>query len=226
MTTEPEGEERINEAIAERQAALDAGQYFDDAAWLHRNATLAPALKEFLEDERRLTARVTAAVPFAGGRFGRYRLGELLGRGSMGIVYRADDERGGPTVALKLLVGCLFSDADAVAMERFAREARLVAGLDHPGIIPLLDSGSLAGIPYLAMPLIDGLDLGEVIRQARSESEESALVLMADAPSRFLVVASVGLQAARALVHAHDQGASTATSSPRTCCSTGTAGSI
>jgi len=197
-------ETRINQAIAERQEARDAGQNFDDAAWVHRHPDLVSELKAFLENETRLTALVTAALPLAGGEFGRYRLRESLGRGSMGIVYRADDHRTGQAVALKLLVGLMVSDA--VSMERFEREARLVAELDHPGIVRLLESGVLAGIPYLAMPLIDGVDLSQLVRRLRSGGAEPVPALMADASTHSRSIALIGLQAARALAHAHGQG--------------------
>jgi len=206
MTTDPpdDRETRIDQAIAERQEARDAGQNFDDEAWLHRHPDLVSELEEFLGNETRLTAHVTAALPLAGGEFGRYRLRESLGRGSMGIVYRADDLRTGQVVALKLLVGFVISDE--VSLDRFEREARLVAGLDQPGIVPLLESGVLAGIPYLAMPLIDGLDLSQLIRRLRSGGGEPVPVLMADASTRVRSIAVIGLQAARALAHAHGQG--------------------
>ncbi|MDQ6891070.1 MAG: serine/threonine protein kinase [Acidobacteriota bacterium] len=84
----------------------------------------------------------------------RYRLLEQIGRGGMGVVYEADDEALGRRVAVKVLAAELASSKEA---DRLRREARTVAGLEHPGIVPVHDVGELPdGRVYYAMKLVRG----------------------------------------------------------------------
>ncbi|MBK9968106.1 MAG: protein kinase [Holophagales bacterium] len=89
-----------------------------------------------------------------GRRLGRYRLEELLGQGGMAEVWRAVDERLGRTVAVKVILSAHLRDGGL--RERFQHEARLVASLDHPNILPVYDYGDEDGVPYLVMPYLDG----------------------------------------------------------------------
>lgn len=89
-----------------------------------------------------------------GRRLGRYRLEELLGQGGMAEVWRAVDERLGRTVAVKVILTAHVRDGSL--RERFQHEARLVASLDHPNILPVYDYGDEDGVPYLVMPFLDG----------------------------------------------------------------------
>jgi len=92
---------------------------------------------------------------------GPYRLADEIGRGGMGIVYRAHDTRAleaGP-VAIKLLGASRYSDK---TRKRFEREQRILAALDHPNIARLLDAGlTHDGVPYLVMEYVDGLPIDE-----------------------------------------------------------------
>jgi serine/threonine-protein kinase len=97
-----------------------------------------------------------------GTTFGRYVLGELLGRGGMGEVYRAVDTKNDRTVALKLLPAALAGDE--VYAERFRRESRAVARLGDPHIIPIHDFGEIDGTLYLDMRVVEGSDLRAAIR--------------------------------------------------------------
>src|SRR5687768_334971 len=83
----------------------------------------------------------------------RYRIGRELGSGGMATVYRAHDLRHDRTVAIKV-----FRPAVTAAMgrERFLREITVTAGLDHPHILPLLDSGEAGGVLYYVMPCVEG----------------------------------------------------------------------
>src|SRR3954451_7625197 len=98
-----------------------------------------------------------------GQHFGAYRLDEQIGRGGMGIVYRAMHEHLGRTVALKLLTPQLAADPDF--RERFLRESRLAASVDHPGIVTVYDAGDVGGTLYIAMRYIQGTDLAAVLQQ-------------------------------------------------------------
>ena len=88
----------------------------------------------------------------------RYRLERELGRGGMAIVYLARDLKHDRLVALKLLRHELGA---ALGPERFLREIAVTAGLQHPHILPLLDSGTLqaGGSPYYVMPYVQGESL-------------------------------------------------------------------
>ena len=84
-----------------------------------------------------------------GTRLGPYQIGEQLGAGGMGEVYRARDTRLDRTVAIKVLPKDL--SARAELRERFEREARTVSSLNHPHICTLYDIGKQDGIDYIVM---------------------------------------------------------------------------
>jgi serine/threonine-protein kinase len=87
---------------------------------------------------------------------GRYRLEGELGAGAMATVFRARDLRHERDVALKVLRSEL---VESLGRERFLREIRLAARLNHPHILPLHDSGDAGGFLYYVMPLMDGHSL-------------------------------------------------------------------
>jgi len=91
-----------------------------------------------------------------------YRIEELIGRGGMGVVYRAYDLRLKRPVALKLVAPSLARDERF--RERFARESELLMSLEHPNVVPIYDAGDVDGRVYLAMRLVDGTDLGSLLR--------------------------------------------------------------
>ncbi|MCA8964438.1 MAG: serine/threonine protein kinase [Planctomycetes bacterium] len=94
--------------------------------------------------------------------FADYELQTLLGRGGMGFVYRARHRRLDRIVALKLLRGDLA--ADPAFAERFEREARALAMLDHPGIVGVHDFGRAGDWFFLAMEYVDGANLRDLLR--------------------------------------------------------------
>jgi pyrroline-5-carboxylate reductase len=112
---------------------------------------------------------------------GRYELGELLGRGGMAEVRRAVDQRLGRSVAVKQLRTDLAIDPTFQA--RFRREAQSAAGLNHPTIVAVYDTGEeidpLSGvaIPYIVMELVEGSTLRDVLREGRKILPERALEL-------------------------------------------------
>jgi serine/threonine protein kinase/DNA-binding CsgD family transcriptional regulator len=93
----------------------------------------------------------------------RYRLRQWLGQGSMGLVYRAQDEILGRDIAIKFLSPKQLADPDLV--ERFLREARTIARLAHPNILNLYDVGQEEGWHYLVLEYIDGRDLRDRLNQ-------------------------------------------------------------
>jgi Protein kinase domain len=125
-----------------------------------------------------------------GSDFLGYRIEELVGRGGMGVVYRAYDLRLKRTVALKLVTPELAIDERFT--ERFARETELTMALEHPNVVPIHDAGDADGRLYLAMRLVEGTDLRALL------ATEGALE-----PARALAICG---QVANALDAAHRKG--------------------
>jgi Tol biopolymer transport system component/predicted Ser/Thr protein kinase len=96
-----------------------------------------------------------------GSTLGHYRIVELIGKGGMGEVYLADDTRLQRRVALKVLARELAGDPDR--RERFEREARAAAALNHPNIVTIHSVEEVDGIPFLTLELIDGQTLADLI---------------------------------------------------------------
>jgi len=92
-----------------------------------------------------------------------YRIEARVGRGGMGEVYRAVQLNLGRRVALKVLAPELA--ADDRFRRRFLRESRIAAGIDHPSIIPIYESGEGGGLLYIAMRYVDGPDLATILRR-------------------------------------------------------------
>ena len=101
---------------------------------------------------------------FQGLLAGRFVIEREVGRGGVGIVYRATDEVSKAPVALKVIA---IPGVDAGEEARFGREGRVLAGLSHPGIVSVVAFGQLdEGHPYVAMEWLDGEDIAQ--RQKRA----------------------------------------------------------
>jgi hypothetical protein len=129
---------------------------------------------------------MTSAVPATELIAGRYRLERLLGHGGMADVYRAADESGGPPVAVKVV-----RSTDPELARRITREARAVAGFDHPGLVRLLETGVHDQHAYMVMELVEGPTLAERLRRGPL------------APDR---CATLGASLAGALAYVHRRG--------------------
>ncbi len=198
--------------------AVEAGQTPDLQAFLQRHPESAAELAALLADPARLEALRLAEWPTAppsraphpaepqgttdergrpgdpgagtGARFfGEYELLGEIGRGGMGIVFRARHVPLNRVVALKtVLTGRL---ADAGELDRFRREAEAVAGLDHPHIVPVYQIGEHDGQHYFSMKLVEGPSLAARVPRLRDSPREAAGLLAA---------------VARAVHHAHQRG--------------------
>ncbi len=118
----------------------------------------------------------------------RYEILGELGRGGMGVVYRARDPLLNRDVAVKLISS---NDLTAEIEERFQREAQLVAQMDHPSIVPIHDLGRDQGSLFFVMPLVGGTTLLRLVR---------------DQSLRLGEVVDIGIQVAEALDYSHAQG--------------------
>ncbi|MBD9736225.1 serine/threonine protein kinase, partial [Streptomyces sp. H28] len=128
---------------------------------------------------------------------GRYRLLDRIGRGGMGEVWRARDESLGRQVAVKCLkpIGPQHDQASGrVLRERFRREARVAAALQHRGITVVHDFGEDDGVPYLVMELLQGRDLSRLLEDNKQH------------PLPVDEVVDIADQVASALAYTHDQG--------------------
>jgi eukaryotic-like serine/threonine-protein kinase len=94
--------------------------------------------------------------------FGDYQLLEELGRGGVGVVYRAWHNKLERTVALKMLLGGQFASPELNA--QFAREVKVIARLRHPGIVALHETGEIDGIRFFTMELVEGRTLASLVR--------------------------------------------------------------
>jgi len=128
----------------------------------------------------------------AGRRFGAYEVLEELGSGGMGTVYRARNVTLERIVALKTLAPQFSSDQGFV--QRFLKEARAAARLNHPSIVQIYDFGCEGGVYYLAMEYVDGQSLRAFLKRARL-SERDALLLIRHA------VAALAVAHAQGIVH-------------------------
>ena len=128
-------------------------------------------------------------APAVPERLGRYRVGQLVGQGGMGTVYRGTDELTGETVAIKVLRP---RGDIAQAVRRFRKEARLLAEVQNDHVTRLHHIGSHADLHFMVMEFVEGISLKEFLSHRDSSSESSSLRLIAEL--------------AAALVDAHESG--------------------
>ena len=140
---------------------------------------------------------------------GRYRVERRLGEGGMATVYLAEDLKHRRSVALKVFET---SDGAPVAAERFEREIETIAGLRHPHILPLHDSGQSDGLMYFVMPFVEGgtlrdrlrregpLPLGEALRIAKEIAQALAYAHARGIVHRDIKPANVMLDSGHAVV--------------------------
>jgi WD40 repeat protein len=178
VSHDSEREQRVNEIIAAYLAAVEAGQEPRPADWLRRHPDLAPDLASFFNAKAQFEqyagpfrspvapaplssvstatlpvaadiTQVDGAFPEAQRRIGDYELLEELGRGGMGIVYKARQTKLNRVVALKMiLAGSFAGDAE---LARFRAEAEAVARLQHPHIVQIYEIGEHEGKPFFSL---------------------------------------------------------------------------
>jgi len=155
-----------------------------------------------LDETRRVSPSATDATPLADAptaeyskRFGNYDLLDEIGRGGMGVVYRARQRSADRIVALKVirreLLQSLVRDTTTGALERFHHEVQAAARLEHDHLVSVYEVGDVAGEPFFSMQYVDGESLGEILRTGPVESRRAA---------RYLE------QVARAVAAAHREG--------------------
>ena len=172
-----------NELIARLHSAEAADDFFDRLSELVFSS-------DFSSEDEPLTDEPQEPVLTEKDVLGHYRIVSLIGRGGMGTLYRARDERLDRDVALKFLPSDL--SAEKKARDRLLSEARAIAALNHPNVCAIHEIAETAdGQMFFAMPLYDGITLKEKLRQGRLSIEESV---------------SIAIQIARGLAAAHARG--------------------
>lgn len=171
-------------AALQRQKDLVAeGKYLQLGSVLIEMGKLAPsAVEELLEEQTK---------SWEGQRqIGRYKLLSKIGEGGMGAVWKAVHQDLGSTVAIKLLPYSVVGDERLV--QRFQREARLMASINHANVLQAFDAGENQGQPYFVMPYLEGASVGSIIRQCGRLGPRTTL--------------SIALQIVRGLQYAHQRG--------------------
>ncbi len=136
---------------------------------------------------------MSAQDPGAGIVIPGVRLEGVIGRGGMGVVYRAYQERLDRWIAVKVISPDIADDPSFRA--RFEQESRLAAAIEHPSILPVYDSGEVDGRLYIAMRLIEGSDLRTAIARGGALEPARAARIVAQ------VASALDAAHARGLVH-------------------------
>ncbi len=204
-------ERRLQEVVLEYLQAVDTGQAPTPKEVLALYPDLAAELAAFFTDEEGLgplltpLRQLTAAPAPVPTHLGDYEVLEEIGRGGMGVVYRARQGSLNRLVAVKLLRDrALASPAER---DRFRREAESAAHLDHPHIAPVYEVGEHAGQLYFSMKLIDGKSLAQHLSESRplgSGGADRSLTVAALKDQRG--AARLVTTVARAVHHAHQRG--------------------
>jgi serine/threonine protein kinase len=163
----------------------------ENTQWKIANVFLASWLKRTLPALPQTEDAASAAggsSELVGQVVGHYRVEAFIGKGGMGTVWKATDQRLHRAVALKMLSGTLADDPAIVA--RFRQEAQAVARLNHPHIAQIFDVGIYQGLPFLVMEYVEGQTLDAWRQTAGSPDQQM----------------EVALQIAAGVAHAHDKG--------------------
>ena len=175
--TDSQVESLLADAADEFTAAFQRGENPNIDDYAKRYPQLAESIRSLfpaltvLDTPCSSTMRTSNNTATRDGRtfdtLGDFKIVGELGRGGMGVVYRAEQTSLGRTVALKVLPVSALLDGQQLA--RFKNEARAAATLGHPNIVPVYSVGVEEGVHFYAMRLIDGLSIAEIIQSLRGD---------------------------------------------------------
>ena len=163
---------QISSLLRELTERRMSGQEMTDEEIIRQNSDLMPELAEALQKHRLIQFAREQAKHDSDDRvaFGDYVLLEPLGRGGMGVVYRANQFSLNREVAVKMIRDRSPTDEQRV---RFRREAEAAAALKHPNIVPVYEVGDFNGDPYFSMEFVEGGSLTQIVT-SRSWSQQQA----------------------------------------------------
>lgn len=208
--------ERLCDILDSYLQSLEQGRPQHIDALTTKHPDLAAAIRLQVKGLHRLhtaTARHHAPPPFNGNivpavslydaehSIDGYRLIREIGRGGMGVVYEAYEEKLCRRVAVKLLPLSIASDP--ISLKRFQNEALTAAQLDHPNIVSVIASGCAGVVPYYIMPLVEGTSLSQLIYNYKTNPQTEAATTL---QSRIDLALRIGIQLADALNSAHEIG--------------------
>jgi serine/threonine protein kinase/Flp pilus assembly protein TadD len=227
-------EQRLDEVIAAYVQAVEAGQKPDREELLARHLDLAAELSDFFADQDRFSSlaaplRAMASVARPGeapkpkstaesapgsrvGYFGDYELVEEIGRGGMGVVYKARQRSLRRAVALKMIRAV--NTASPGDVRRFQAEAEIIANLDHPNIVPIYEVGEHQGQHYFTMKLIEGGSLTQrlddiglpLVDRETGRNANGEVRHAAQTAERQAAIARLMIAVAQAVHYAHERG--------------------
>jgi predicted Ser/Thr protein kinase len=176
-------DDRLYEAIASFEDALGAGLNPDPAEWLVRYPDVAERLREHFSAAGwlQLLAEPPPEAPAPPPTVKGYRVLDRLGKGGMGMVYRAVQEGPDRVVALKVIrpdrLDGLSPEQRGDAVRRFETESRAAARLGHPNIVPVFEVGEVEGRPFYSMQYVLGASLADLVESAPLEPRRAAAYL-------------------------------------------------
>lgn len=170
------------------QDLSDATDEIDIRSPFPRNGEVKDDMNQEIEGSVDSAHRFGGGMPRIGDALGRYQLGSILGQGGMGVVYHAIDSETSLPVALKVLRP-LGQDVGQ-AIRRFRKEARLLAMVQNPHVVKILESGIESGFHFIAMEFVEGPNLRSWLSGRGTLEESTALKLISEI--------------AQALVEAHE----------------------
>ncbi len=194
MSSAVDRDSQLAELLEQLLAAAQAGRSPDLDAVIRNHPELAGELRELwatmqiaenlaelsrhdLDDERTMVPNRNAlGQTLAGREFGDYELLEEIGRGGMGVVYKARQKSLDRIVALKMILRGDLASPDDVA--RFRKEAESAAHLNHPHIVPVYEVGERDGRPYFSMQLVEGTTLARRLADGPLPSRQAAEILV------------------------------------------------
>ena len=200
-------ESRLQPELVEELVSIDMemrrskNEAVNTDQYLSRLPGFSKSINEIVEGGSENSTDANDHVDSTPRRIGDYRIVQLIGKGGSGIVYEGIQESLGRRVAIKTMSqGHLHSQA-----ARFRREAKAIALLHHTNIVKVFGTGVHKGSPYFAMQLVEGQNLADLIEAARNGTSGNGKSPMVG-PDAQQEVARIGLQVAKALEHAHQNG--------------------
>lgn len=212
LSSDPAEQSRLVDYVRRALAAIDAGEAIDPTQFCSEHPHLAKPLADALGLAAHLPSLQGEALredPLAGLVIGnRYRLLDCLGRGAMGVVYRAEDTELRRAVAVKLLDARLLRNEPNE--QRFTREAEALASLQHENVVAVHDRGRTPeGLHFLVMELLDGATLATCLEAIGTSADPAAALrgigIRVVEPHWSRIVAAWSRDLARGLAATHER---------------------